>query len=108
MGKRRGKKGRGRRGSRAVPIVQTATILYPSLNAFRSAGLTEAGLRQAIYDTTGISINKAGGGPDHDFKKGIAMAVVLFAESTIGAKVASRVGINRLVKKATGGMLKVM
>lgn len=97
------KKGRGR-SRKTIPILETAVLGYPIVNAFRTRGLNETGLKYAIYDTTGydVSVNKWS-----DPKKGVAMAIGLIALATIGKQVANRTGANRLVKKATGGIFSL-
>jgi hypothetical protein len=105
-GRRKGKK--GRKGKSGIPIIQTATLLYPTLNAVKSTGFSETTLRDAIYNTTGISLLAGNGGPPHDFKKGLTMAVIVIGESTIGKKLANKSGVNRLIRKATGNMFQLM
>jgi len=98
-----GKK-RGGRKKAGIPIVQTVTLLYPTVQAVRNSGFTEGALREAIYNTTGVSVLAGQGGPPHDPKKGIVMGVILLAESTIGRKVANKVGANKLIRAIIPGV----
>ena len=104
MARRRGKK--KRRGSRksAVPIAQVMTILYPVYDAVHEKGFTAPAANTALYNMTGFD---ARSGRLLDASKGITMAIVLMAESTIGRKIANKTGVNRMLRKATGNMLQL-
>ena len=103
MARRRKKKGR-RKGKTAIPLAQTMTLGYPIYTAFEQKGLTAAAANTALYNISGFD---ASTGRMLDYNKGILMAVVLIAESTIGRKVANKTGANRMVKKLSGGYLQL-
>jgi hypothetical protein len=100
-----GRKSKGRRGSRAIPVVQLGTIAFPIVNGFRVGGLNEVGAALAIKGVSGIDIHAPS---SSDWKKGAMMALVLIGETKIGGKVANMTGVNKLMKKATGGYFKLM
>lgn len=102
MGKR-GKKKKGGKRSKAIPMGQMAVIAMPIVKGFRMGGLTEAGVDQAMYQLTGFSPAQ---GKLLDYH-GVYTALGLIVMSTIGAKVANRTGVNRLLKKASGGYIKL-
>ena len=98
-------KRKGRKQDRSVPVVQTATLAIPIWKAVNEQGFTVAGVDHAVYNLTGFSVAQ---GAMLDWKKGAMMAVVLLAESTIGRKIATKTGANRLMKKVSMGYLKLM
>jgi len=104
MARRRGRKGRGRRGSKSIPALQTVVLGYPVLAAFKQHGMTVAALDQAAFNVTGFTPST---GKWNDPNRGIYNAIVLIALSTIGAKIANRSGANRLIKKATGNIIRL-
>jgi len=98
----------GRRGKSGIPIVQVATLTMPVIKAYEDAGgFNKFFLSGAVYDLTGISIRKEANLPN-DYTKGITNAVILLAESTIGRKIANKVGVNKMLRKATGNMFQLM
>lgn len=105
MGKgKRGKKGRSRKGSKAVPLIQTAIIAYPLLDAYRTTGFTAALPNQMVFNLTGFAPNQ---GKMVEPQRAIGIALALVAAQLIGSKIASRTGANRLMKKLSMGYLKV-
>jgi len=105
MARRRGRKGRGRRGSKSIPLVQTGILVYPALTAYRSTGFSADLPANLVYQLTGFDIKT---GKWVDPPKGVAIAVALMATSTIGRKIASKTGANKLMKNITGGMVRLM
>ena len=105
MGKRGKKKKGGRRGSKAIPVAQTVMLAYPVVMRFKAHGFTTDALTGSLIDLTGFNATTQ---KWENPQKGIGMAIGLIALSTIGSKVASRVGANRLLKKVSGGYLKLM
>ena len=104
MARRRKKKGR-RKGKTAIPLVQTLTLALPTVKAVEEHGFSRQAAINAVYQTIGISLDPA---TKSDYSKGATTAIVLLVESTIGRKIANKTGANRLVKKATGGLLSIM
>ena len=98
-----GKKRRGGRRSKAIPVLQTFTIGVPVVKPLYEGGLNVTSANQALWNVTGMDAVQ---GKWTKPMNGVAMAVILLAESTIGAKIANRSGANRILKKMTGGMLK--
>jgi hypothetical protein len=99
----RGRNGPSRRGSTAIPMGQMAVIAMPIVKGFRMGGLSEAGVDQAMYQLTGFSPSQNKLLDYH----GLYTAAGLIIMSTIGAKVANKTGVNRLLKKASGGYIKL-
>ena len=95
---------RGKKGSKAVPAIQAAIVAYPLVAAYKETGLTSNFPNVAIYNLTGFS---AAQGKMIDPAKPVAIALALLAASTIGAKLANKTGANRMMKKLTGGMVKL-
>ena len=100
---RRGRKSKGRRGSKAIPLVQAAIIGYPVLQSYQQVGLTSILPAQICYNLTGYNPT----GNTFDSKRAIAVGGALIVAQLVGSKIANRTGANRMMKKLTGGMVKV-
>ena len=98
---------KGRRGHKkgAIPIVQTAILAYPALTAYNSVGISKELPANLAYQFTGIDVKT---GKWVDPMKGVGLALVLVGTSTIGKKVANRVGANRMMRKLTGNLVQLM
>ena len=92
-----------RKGSKAIPIAQTMLIGVPMVTPLLG-GINLANVNQGLWNVTGIDAVQ---GKVTDPMRGIKMGAALIILSTVGGKIANRSGANRLVKKATGGMLKI-
>jgi len=100
----RGRKGKGRRGSKAIPLIQTAIIAYPLWTAYKSVGLTNQLPDHMVFNLTGFSPAQ---GKMLDVNKAIMIGGSLIVAQLLGSKIASRTGANRLMKKLSMGYLKV-
>jgi hypothetical protein len=104
MARHRGKKRRGfGHKNKAIPIAPLAPIVGVGLAAF-SGGLNAASLKTLAVHTTGYDMN------DGKFK--VQEALPFWTAMVVGGivhKVANKpaLGINRLVRKATMGMLEL-
>ncbi len=104
----RGRRGRKRRGHKskafpillAAPIVPGAWTVVKQLQAGQGAG--EA-LRSGVYEMTGIDLSGQGKLNTAKTMQTAGLLIVGLA----GHKIASRVGINRIMKKATMGFLQL-
>jgi hypothetical protein len=100
----RGRKGRGRRsGSKAIPVLEAVIVGYPIYNAYKATGLTGAFPEKAVFELTGYAANS---GKLEQPQKAVALVLGLLVASKIGGPIASRVGLNRMLKKFSGGMIK--
>ena len=104
MARRRGKKGRGRKGRGAIPLIQTAIVAYPLLAAYHQVGFTSELPEKAVFNLTGFSPQQ---GKMLEPQRAIGIAIGLVGAQLIGSKIASRTGANRLMKKLSGGYLKI-
>ena len=101
----RRKKG-GRRGSKALPAVQTAMLALPVVTAFKNNNYNITnGTVDSVYSLTGYSLTEK---KWVEPNKAIGLGVALFVMSTVGSKIANRVGANKLLKKVSGGYIKLM
>lgn len=99
MGRRR----KGRKGSRAVPLFGLLPVAVPLYQGYMAAGgLNKAFPKEYIrhqvgynIDTNAFNTNQVG--------KVLGLAIV----AVIGHKLATRVGASKAVKKATGGLLSM-
>jgi hypothetical protein len=99
MARRRGRKGRGRRTSKAIPILPVIGAIIPAYDAYKQVGFSKDLPARMLYVYTGAS-NTAPWNSDQALK-----AVALVVGGAIGHKVANKLGVNRYVKKATMGWL---
>jgi hypothetical protein len=103
--RRYGRKGKGRRGSKAIPLLMLAPVVPGFMAAWnaRGGGPFEAG-RQGIYAVSGIDVKGESGGVDMNRAyKTLGLVIV----GMIGHKVATKVGINRQLKKLTMGYIQL-
>ena len=100
----RGRKGRGRKTSKAIPIGEAAIIALPIVQGFQAGGLTTHGVDLAMYNLTGFSPVQ---GKMLDWRKGAYTAATLLVMGTVGRKIANRTGVNRLLKKASMGYVQL-
>ena len=98
---RRGRKGRGRKGSKAIPILLAVPAVLPAVRAYGDVGLSAKLPAQMMLYYTGVD---SSGHWDAGFVKNAAVPIIVGA---IGHKVANRLGVNRQVKKLTGGWLSL-
>ena len=80
-----------------------AVIAMPIVKGFRMGGLTEAGVDQAMYQLSGFSPVQ---GKLLDYH-GLYTALTLIVMSTLGRSVANKTGANRMLKKVSGGYIKL-
>ena len=103
MARRRGRKGKGRKGSRAIPVIQTLMVGYPVVNRFASRGFSKDAVVGSVFDLTGYDATQ---NKFTDYMRGVKLGVGLVLVSTIGGKIANKSGANKLLKKVSGGYLK--
>jgi cytochrome c-type biogenesis protein CcmH/NrfG len=101
---RRGRKGKGRRSSRAVPLIQTGIIAYPLWDAYKQVGFTKDLPEKMVFNLTGFSPQQ---GKMLEMNRAIAIGGALIVAQLVGSKIASRTGANRLMKKLSMGYLKL-
>ena len=98
--KRRG----GRRGSKAFPILLAAPIIPGFVSAYnaRASGPVEM-VKSGVYEITGVDVTGQSNLNTTKTFKSLGLVVI----GLVGHKVASKVGINRIMKKATLGYLQL-
>jgi len=97
----RRRRGRGRK-SKAIAVLPTIVGVMPAINAYRGAGLSKDLPAWLMVEYTGYNpVNKT-----FDSSKPIALGTGVVV-AIIGHKLANNFGINRTVKKLTGGMLQL-
>ena len=99
----RGRKGRGRRGSKAIALLPTVVALMPAVNAYKVQGFTQKLPEELVLQYTGFSTSM---GKFYDTSKPVALAGGMIV-AIIGHKMATKFGINRSIKRLTGGMLQL-
>ena len=104
MARRRGRKRSRRKSKQGIPVGQALTLGIPIYQAFETGGLTLDSANVALYNITGFSSTTQRW---IEPKKGLTMAIILLAESTIGRKLANRTGANKMLKKMTAGYLQL-
>jgi uncharacterized membrane protein YfcA len=79
-------------------------IGYPIYEAYKAHGLSADLPAGAVIRLTGYNVhtNKL-----ENPSTAVGMGIGLLLVSTIGAKIANRTGANRMLKKISGGMLKL-
>ena len=97
----KGKKGKGKKGSKAIPILLAVPAALPAIRAYSDVGLTTKLPAQMLMYYTGVN---SAGQWDSSFVKQAAIPILVGA---IGHKVANRLGVNRQVKKLTMGWLQL-
>jgi hypothetical protein len=98
---RRGRKRRGfGKKSKAIPILPTVVAVMPAYKAYQINGFSKDLPDQLVYQYTGYSTvrNDWQAQPAVNLLGGMIVAVV-------GHKIANKVGINRTLRKLTGGYL---
>jgi hypothetical protein len=103
MGKRR-RKGKGRAGKKAIPLLLLAPVMPGIMTAYGARGSGPvAAVRAGIGKTTGIDIMGEVG-----FQQSAALQTLgLVIAGMIGHKVANKVGINRQLKKISFGWVQL-
>ena len=98
--KRYGRKGRGTK-SRAIPMLAIAPVIYQSVASYRQVGGDLTLVPENLFwRFTGYSMK------DGRFNKNVAVASAgMFLAAFAAHKIANRFGINKHVKKLTGGYL---
>lgn len=96
--KRRG----GRKKNKAIPVIMTLTAAYPSIKAYDTVGLTKDLPQHLVYRYTGYATWDGSWNKDIPIKLGTGMAI-----SYIAHKVATKVGVNKTIRKLTGGWLEL-
>ena len=103
MARRRGKKRRGRK-SKAIPVLPVIVAAMPaakaSMTSLGGTGLTTALPDRLVYEYTGYSTNLG----TWESSKAVALGTGLLV-AFVGHKIANKVGVNRQLRKITGGML---
>ena len=104
MGRRRGRKGRGRR-SKAIPVLPTVAALYPGLK----------GVQWWLYESdkklTSLPVGVIGAYTGYNMDTGAFVSSVpikvvgLVLGGYVGHKIANKIGVNKYIRKATMGML---
>jgi len=100
---RRRRKGKGRRGKSALPLAQAMIIGVPLVTPLLG-GVNVTNANQALWNLTGIDAVQ------HKWTQpmnGVRMGVMLVLASTVGRKVANRVGVNRMIRKASGNLVQL-
>ena len=100
---RRGRKGKGRRSSKAIPLLKTMIVAEPIIQAYRGVGLSTALPREAVFNLTGYHVTNRTFDQNTAIKVGGALLLATF----IGGPIARKSGANRLMKKLSMGYLKV-
>ena len=99
--RRHGKKGKG-----AIPVAQMVILATPVLKSWQIHQKVNAGFfNTSLYLMTGYDAN---GVEKFNAKNAIAVGGGLLLASTVGRKIANRTGANRLLRKATGGLIQLM
>ena len=103
LGRRRyGRKRKGGRTSRAVPLLMTMPVIVPAMKTYSAVGLTASFPEYMLWQTTGYSMT------DGKFNKTIVMRQLgTVVAGMIGHKIANRMGINKHIKKLTFGYLQL-
>jgi hypothetical protein len=98
----RGRKGHGRRGSKAFPIMGALPVIVPLLDAYKSQGFTKGFPENYLYQQTGYALSD---GTIHwgQTTKIAGLAIL----GIVGHKVAGRVGLNKYVKKLSLGWFQL-
>ena len=99
----RGRKGKGRRGSKAIAVLPMVVAVMPAWNAYKIQGFNQKLPEELVLQYTGFSTSM---GKFADTSKPVALLGGMVV-AIIGHKVASRFGINRQIKKLTGGYLQL-
>lgn len=99
----RGRKGKGKRSGKAIPILQTAILAYPILAAYSTTGFTSALPAVVCENLTGYQPSTGRFNKDTAIKVGGALILA----QLVGSKIASRTGANKLMRKISMGHLKV-
>jgi hypothetical protein len=100
MTRRKGRRGFGRK-SKAIPMLAIAPVIYQSVASYRQVGGDLTLVPENLFwRFTGYSMKDGG------FNKNVAAASAgMFLAAFVAHKVANRFGINKHVKKLTGGYL---
>ena len=99
----RGRKGKGRRGSKAIAVLPMVVAVMPAWNAYKIQGFNQKLPEELVLQYTGFSTSM---GKFADTSKPVALLGGMVV-AIIGHKVASRFRINRQIKKLTGGYLQL-
>ena len=99
----RGRKRKGRRGSKAIAVLPMVVAVMPAWNAYKIQGFNAKLPEELVLQYTGFSTSM---GRFADTSKPVALLGGMVV-AIIGHKVASRFGINRQIKKLTGGYLQL-
>ena len=100
---RRRKGRRGGRKQKAIPLLPTVAAVYPAYKAYVGAGgITKTLPLTLVYQYTGYNMDSKNWDP------AVAMgALGPVIVGFIGHKVANKIGVNRMIKKATLGYLSI-
>ena len=98
---RRRRKGKGRRGSRAIPLLSLMPV-YPAVARVATEGSMAEKPKLLVYELTGYNMF-TGGWEAPKAGRVLTLAIV----GIVGHKMANKLGINKHVKKLTGGMLQL-
>jgi len=102
-GRRYGRKGKGRRSSKAIAVLPMVVAVMPAWNAYKIQGFNQKLPEELVLQYTGFSTSM---GKFADTSKPVALLGGMVV-AIIGHKVASKFGINRQIKKLTGGYLQL-
>ena len=98
---RRRRKGKGRRGKFSVPLLAMAPV-YPAAARVLTEGTMADKPKLLVYELTGYNMFTG------QWEKAKAASIATIAVvGFVGHKVANKVGINRALRKATGGWISL-
>ncbi len=97
----RGRKRKGGKRSHSIPFVTTVIALYPAYESYKYAGFTKALPETLVQSYTGYHpVAKT-----FNINTPIYLGGALLLSATVGRKLANKVGLNRIVRKVSMGML---
>ena len=99
-----GRKKKGGRKQKAFPILLAAPVIPGFVSAYnvRASGPVEM-VKSGVYEITGVDITGQSNLNTTKTFKSLGLVVI----GIVGHKIATRVGINRIMKKATLGYLQL-
>ena len=99
---RRRRKGKGRRGSKGVYLSALALPAVVGIQAYNTAGLNKGLIWEIPYQLTGYDFKSGSGWNSSIAVRNLGLVVV----AMVSHRVASKLGVNRGIKKATMGLVK--
>lgn len=86
----------------AVPLFATLPVVLPAIASYKAVGFSTALPEYMLWQTTGYSMS------DSAFNKTIVVRQAsLVVLSYVGHRLANRLGINRAIRKLTGGAVQL-